>query len=81
MDINTELASREVVVTKQVYIPKNHVSILTLLSEGYKSGEIADKLGINRRTLEKQIQNMCLYYRARNVTHLVAIAIRTIVII
>lgn len=43
MDINIEQIGKEVVVTKQIYLPKNHTLIIKLLSNGWKLPEVAKK--------------------------------------
>lgn len=50
--------------------------ILELLSEGNKGEEIAKKLNLSRRTVEKYIEYLKQVHAARNSTHLVAIALR-----
>lgn len=50
--------------------------ILTLAAQGYSAKGIAQRCGIAPRTVECHLDTMRLKLRARNRTHMVAIAIR-----
>ncbi|MBV1691428.1 helix-turn-helix transcriptional regulator [Novosphingobium sp. G106] len=56
-------------------LTKREFEILGLLAEGFSAKEIALKVAIGHRTVETHIDAMRLKLRARNRTHMVAMAI------
>lgn len=56
-------------------LTKREFEILVLLAEGFSAMEIALKVEIGHRTVETHIDAMRLKLRARNRTHMVAMAI------
>lgn len=63
MMISRKLTSRE-------------IDVLLLVAVGYANKEIADKLDISDKTVKTHRQNMICKYNARNITHVVYLAIR-----
>ncbi|MBV1691881.1 helix-turn-helix transcriptional regulator [Novosphingobium sp. G106] len=51
------------------------IEILELIALGHSAKEVAQKFGIAFRTIETHLDTMRLKFRARNRTHMVAIAI------
>lgn len=59
-----------------VIMSDKKISIIRLLSQGFKAQEIADQLKLSRRTVEKYLETLKELYEAKNQTHLVAICLR-----
>jgi len=50
--------------------------IMQLVSEGYKAKEISKELSISVRSVEKRLELLKCAHEAKNLPHLVAIAIK-----
>lgn len=58
-------------------IPEQHKKrILELLAEGDRAKEIGTKMEISHRTIERHIEIIKAIHRAKNLHHLVSIALR-----
>lgn len=51
------------------------VKVLQLLREGDSAREIAEKLGLSRRTIEGRVERLKKRFKARNVAHLITLSI------
>lgn len=61
----------------QPTLTTRELQILELVALGYSAKEVAQRQGIAFRTVETHLDTMRLKLRARNRTHMVAIAIET----
>lgn len=52
------------------------IEILELIAQGYTSEEIASKLGNSKKTIDSIRHDMLARTQAKNIVHLVAIALR-----
>lgn len=59
---------------------QQHKKVLMYLSLGKRSKDIGELMGISDRTVEKHIEILKAAHGAKNVTHLVAIALRNQII-
>lgn len=57
-------------------LTSREMQVLTLVALGYSAKEVAHRCGIAFRTVETHLDTMRLKLRARNRTHMVAIAIK-----
>lgn len=55
---------------------KQTLAMLYMLAEGYGLGEIADKIGLSKRTVEAHSMNLQRMMGARSIAHAVAIAFK-----
>lgn len=68
----------ETVITtnSQVIISERDVKIVQLYSDGFKAYQIAKRLKISSRTVEAVLNKLRDKYKAKTVTHLVAVFLR-----
>lgn len=72
--LQTKKEDEERMNAQGVKISPREKEILRLLSEGFKSEEIADSLGLVKYTIEEYRSNLIKKFKAKNATHLVKIA-------
>jgi DNA-binding NarL/FixJ family response regulator len=65
---------KQVTDKKEVKLSKRENEILKLICNGYSNNEIADKLGISRRTIEGHRSSLLSKTGAKNSIHLVLYA-------
>lgn len=63
-------------LNKKITLTSREREVLSLVSVGLSSKEVAVKLLIKKRTIDKHINNICLKFNAQNRTEAVVIAIK-----
>ena len=57
-------------------LSERELQVLTLLASGKTSSETAAGLDISKRTLEDHVRHTCVKLKARNRTHVIALAVK-----
>jgi DNA-binding CsgD family transcriptional regulator len=64
------------IVTHDLKVNTEALKAIRLLSRGYSTIEVGDKLSVSHRTVEKWLEVLREAYRAKTTVHLVAIFFR-----
>jgi DNA-binding CsgD family transcriptional regulator len=63
-------------VEESLGLTNREQQVLVLVADGYSAKQIANQIGIARRTVEGHIETVRLKMRARNKTHLITQAVQ-----
>jgi DNA-binding CsgD family transcriptional regulator len=63
-------------VEESLGLTNREQQVLVLVADGYSAKQIANQIGIARRTVEGHIETVRLKMRARNKTHLITLAVQ-----
>ena len=53
-----------------------YTEIMALTADGLTAKEVGAELGYSKQTVEKYLQHLKEFYEAKNITHLIVIAIK-----
>ena len=66
------------VLTQDCLVTKREREIIHLMAEGFSTKEVAKTLHISFHTVESHRKNLLIKMKAKNMVHLVAMAIRSL---